>query len=496
MITTQGFEIENEDWKSLNLITPRLAQKDHTIWGDAAAAEAKNRLDWVDLPKTSRELLPELDALSAWSRELGHSRFILCGMGGSSLAPEVIANYFKKDLEILDSTNPDQIAEVLKPGLANSCIIISSKSGTTIETKSQFAFLIDQVRVMGSDPKNHFVIVTDPGSELESISNTEGLKTIIANPKVGGRFSALSAFGLTPAALLGIDISLLLDDAETAADRFTEINSEPVKVASYLRRAPFPKIFDRDSIAGLGDWIEQLIGESSGKSGRGVLPVVISRSEVSAITFKKGGALSVTGSLGAQFIFWEWVTALLCFLLEVDPFNQPNVAESKERTSAILVEKSPANPEKSYEDKDLEVYGKFKGESLPQVLGAMLNQKSDYIAIMAYLSRDQGLIAELQNILQDRFQKPTTFGWGPRFLHSTGQFHKGGPASGAFLQITSKSKNDYLIPNQKYTFGELISAQALGDFQALDSRNLPILRIHFKNIEAGLKSLISALAEI
>ncbi|MFM8965781.1 MAG: hypothetical protein ACKOHL_05580, partial [Actinomycetota bacterium] len=209
MIKLYGVNNRDSNWDSLNAITTRLANKNSSIWGEAAQAEASIRLDWVDLPEASRDLLPVLDALSAWSREIGHRNFILCGMGGSSLAPEVIAAHYKRSLIILDSTQPDQVNDALRSKLSESCIIVASKSGSTIETASQKALFQEALLSAGLDPRNHMVIVTDPDSPLHKSALNDGLKVVTANPKVGGRFSALSAFGLTPAALIGIDVSVL-----------------------------------------------------------------------------------------------------------------------------------------------------------------------------------------------------------------------------------------------------------------------------------------------
>jgi glucose-6-phosphate isomerase len=489
LIKISGFSSSESNREKLNLITGRLKEKDPTIWGVNPAAEAANRLDWIDLPRTSRDLLPQLDALSAWSRELGHQRFILCGMGGSSLAPEVIALNFGKNLIVLDSTDPEQIAEVVARKLNDACIIISSKSGTTIETKSHFAFFMNEIRSQGLEPSNHFVIVTDSGSDLELTANASNLKLILANPKVGGRFSALSAFGLTPAALLGVDISILLDDAQDACLSFADPDSDPVKVAAALYESNFPEIFDKDSLPGLGDWIEQLIGESTGKDGRGILPIVVQERNSEVITFNPRDQISIVAPLGAQFIFWEWVTALLCYLLEVDPFNQPNVTESKDRTSAILAQNPTASTPILYEDSLMVVYGEGQPTTLTDLLKSFFIDEFQYISIMVYLNRNGSDLSKLQTILR-KSENKVSFGWGPRFLHSIGQFHKGGPRTGAFIQITGESIVDFKIPNAAYSFSELIAAQAAGDFEALTSRKLPAIRIHLKDRESGSKKLI------
>lgn len=497
MIKLHGITNRDSNWDALNAITSRLANKDSSIWGPEAQAEAEIRLDWVDLPTTSRDLLPVLDALSAWSREIGHTNFILCGMGGSSLAPEVIAAHYKRALIILDSTQPDQVNDALKSDLSKSCIIVASKSGSTIETASQKALFQEALVSSGLDPSNHMVIVTDPDSPLHKSALEDGLKVVTANPKVGGRFSALSAFGLTPAALIGIDVSVLLDDAYEAAQEFTKTDSPVVAFASLLAKPEFAfaKFYDRNSdFPGLADWIEQLVAESTGKEGRGVLPVILNSkptAQSNVITFNQNDPLAVVGNLGAQFIFWEWVTALLCYLLKVDPFNQPNVAESKERTGKILANWSDDFGRPALETQNLSIYSEIELDSLEGYLAQSGNGK--YLSIMAYLNRNTAEdVIELRDYLERALGIPTTFGWGPRFLHSTGQFHKGGPLVGSFIQITRSSALEIPIPVAGYGFERLVLAQALGDFEALKMRNLPVMRIHLKDERVGIAELVEA----
>lgn len=492
MIRVIGLEESDPSWAKLNSITERLSKKDHSLWGVSAATEAAIRLDWIDLPESSRELLPQLDALTAWSREMGHLHFVLCGMGGSSLAPEVIAASYKKKLTILDSTDPHQILGSLPDDLSSSCFIIASKSGSTIETTSQQALVEYYLRENDLDPRNHMVVITDPGSPLDQRARESGLKVINANPKVGGRFSALSAFGLTPAALIGVDVSLLLDDAASAASEFVKENSSVVRMAAFLAKPQnaFPTFFDGDSlIPGISDWIEQLVAESTGKDGKGVLPVVVETAEDSLISFNGHSGISVLGPLGAHFIFWEWVTALLCYLIDVDPFNQPNVAESKERTGKILLSEGLADSPR-FSTENLDFYCSTDSVDGREALAKSL--PAGYIAIMSYLDRlvDKDLL-ELRAIISEKSGRPTTFGWGPRFLHSTGQFHKGGPLVGSFIQITGACNQDVDIPGVGFGFARLISAQAAGDREALASRSLPVLRIHLKNRREGIRELLA-----
>ena len=506
MIRIKGFSASPEKVSALNAITAKLAAKDATLWGPAAQAEAAIRLNWIDLPLTSRELLPTLDALSAWSREIGHSDFVLCGMGGSSLAPEVIAAVYRKNLKVLDSTDPEHVKAVLDRDLSQTCFVVGSKSGSTIETASQKSAAEAQLLRQGLDPKNHLVVVTDPGSPLDKESRASGLRVINAEPNVGGRFSALSAFGLTPAALIGVDVSVLIDDAYEVAQSFLLPNSTVVTVAAALAEPTFAYtgFCDADStLPGLSDWIEQLIAESTGKDQKGVLPIVTSspKSEIfPVISFDERGEIAVTGSLGEQFIFWEWVTALLGYIMKVDPFNQPNVTEAKEKTGALLnrwKEKGVQNPEPALETSAIAVFSDSIAHSLADYLRSAISHPNGYIALMAYLHRGvNDDVMQLRELLEKAGKKPVTFGWGPRFLHSTGQFHKGGPKVGSFIQITGATQVQWPIRGRDYGFEVLVMAQALGDNEALAARNYPLVRFHLKERSAGIQELIAAAKEL
>lgn len=506
MIRIKGFSASPEKVSALNAITAKLAAKDATLWGPAAQAEAEIRLNWIDLPLTSRELLPTLDALSAWSREIGHSDFVLCGMGGSSLAPEVIAAVYKRNLTVLDSTDPEHVKVVLDRDLSKTCFVVGSKSGSTIETASQKSAAEAQLLRQGLDPKNHLVVVTDPGSPLDKESRAAGLRVINADPNVGGRFSALSAFGLTPAALIGVDVSVLIDDAFEAAQSFLLPNSTVVSVAAALAEPTFAYTGFCDAgstLPGLSDWIEQLIAESTGKDEKGVLPIVTSspKSEIfPVISFDEQGEFAVTGSLGEQFIFWEWVTALLGYLMKVDPFNQPNVTEAKEKTGALLDRwkgKGVQNPEPAFNTSAIAVFSDSTAHSLTDYLRSAITHPNGYIALMAYLHRGvDNEVMQLRELLEKAGKKPVTFGWGPRFLHSTGQFHKGGPKVGSFIQITGATQVQWPIHGRDYGFEVLVMAQALGDNEALAARNYPLVRFHLKERSAGIQELIAAAKEL
>jgi glucose-6-phosphate isomerase len=494
-------KINPEIVKQLCEIAPLVAKKDSSLW--PLEQETINRLGWIDLPTKSRALLPELDALSAWTRSNGLTEIVLCGMGGSSLAPEVIASTYKKSLTILDSTDPVQVNNSVPSDLNKSVIVISSKSGTTIETLSQFEFYVGKFKQANLNPTEHIVIVTDPGTPLDVIARTEGYKVVNADPNVGGRFSALSAFGLVPAALIGVDISLLLDDAEKLSPSLSSMDSPAIKIAASLFSLSDQVInfCDKNSTTpGLSYWIEQLIAESTGKNSNGRLPVVIEESTESfsgiTVGFTPGSYdLTIEATLGEQFLLWEWVTALLCFLLKVNPFNQPNVAEAKDRTSTILsslLNNGIDTPTPTYEDSDYLIFSSQKISNLSE----FLKLKVSYFAILAYLDRgSDSELLKIRELVAAKSKTATTFGWGPRYLHSTGQIHKGGQQNGAFIVITGESELDVKIPNKAYTFSQLIMAQALGDIESISERSLPLIRIHLKNRKKVITKLISVLAK-
>jgi len=507
MISLKGNALTKVDrtsaeYKALQVFHDRLKTKDSTIWGPAAQAEAAIRLNWIDLPESSRELLPQFDALAAKHRNKDH--VILCGMGGSSLGPEVIAQTFSKKLFVLDSTDPDYVAHALKFDLAKSVVVVSSKSGSTIETASQRALFEGAFKDAGLNPVDHMVFVTDPGSPLDKQVREGGFTVVNADPNVGGRFSVLSPFGLVPAALIGVDVSVLLDNASDTKKAFFANAEQMCDIAYLLAHVSGQYVAYTDEASGmpgLSDWIEQLVAESTGKNQVGRLPVVAENShngregQAFTIAFAGNADLVVEGDLASQFIVWEWVTALVGAALAIDPFNQPNVTEAKEQTSALLNEWKGVLPTFTGDVNDgvVEIFGTGKNatDALTQLIAQV--PEDGYIAVMAYLDRnDDAKVAELRAILADKSGRPVTFGWGPRFLHSTGQFHKGGQQNGVFLQITGDVKQDIAIPGQSYGFKTLVAAQALGDGKALASRKYPLLRFNLKNRAVGISELLDA----
>ena len=485
-------------------VASRLAAKDADLWGPAAAAEAAKRLGWLDAVAVSRELLPRLAQLRDDLRAEGVDRVVLCGMGGSSLAPEVICRTADVPLTVLDSTHPDQVRAALAGDLVRTVVVVSSKSGGTLETDSQRRAFVEAFTAAGIDAASRVVVVTDPGSPFAELATQAGYRAVfLADPDVGGRYSALTAFGLVPSALAGVDVSALLDEAE-AAQAF--LADDPLRLGAALGGSGRDKVVldagDSD-LRGFGDWAEQLIAESTGKSGKGLLPVVVEPGAPEVLggapdvhVIRVGGAApetgtAVTGTLGGQFLAWEWATAIAGRVLGIDPFNQPDV-ESAKKAARGLLDATPEPDPALLTDRGVEVRataGLLDGETtLEGAVAALLDQLSPtgYLAVMAYVDRERdGELAVVRRALAQRTGRPVTFGWGPRFLHSTGQFHKGGTPVGAFLQITGAISEDLPIPDRPFTFGELISAQAAGDARVLAEHDRPVLRLHVAD-EAGL----------
>ncbi|XVQ82727.1 glucose-6-phosphate isomerase [Microbispora siamensis] len=512
-----------------------LAAGDPTLWGPQAQSEAAIRLGWLSLPRTSRELLPEIAKLVERARAEGLDHVVLAGMGGSSLAPEVICATQDVPLTVLDTTDPHQVRRALADRLDRTIVVVSSKSGGTIETDSHRRIYEKAFRDAGIDPAERIVVVTDPGSPLEQTAIEAGYPVVLADPNVGGRYSALSAFGLVPSALAGADVTGLLDDAAAVAPLLAQDEGNPGLDLGALLGAQAlhgrDKLILRDGmsdITGLPDWIEQLIAESTGKEGKGILPVVGAEAAEAddqfLVTIGPDSGTTVDGPLGAQFLVWEYATAVAGRVLGINPFDQPNVAESKENTTRILQEAGDGplpTGTPVLTDGPVEVYGDLPGDlkNLADVLTWLLRAipERGYLAIMAYLDREAAFdaavvgeasfeemtetwasadVATLRALLDYRTDHAVTFGWGPRFLHSTGQYHKGGPASGVFLQITGAVTDDVEVPGKPYTLGRLQLAQALGDLGALTSRGRPAVRLHLTDRVAGVRHLLSVAEEL
>jgi glucose-6-phosphate isomerase len=503
-------------------VAGRLTAQDPTLWGPEAEAEASIRLSWTTLHETSRPLLPQIDALRAELHAEGIDRVVLAGMGGSSLAPEVITGTAGVPLVVLDTTDPHQVADALAGDLSRTVLVVSSKSGSTVETDSHRRIFEKAFADEGIDAASRIVVVTDPGSPLEALARQSGYRKVFqADPNVGGRYSALTAFGLVPSGLAGADVAALLDEAAAASAVLSR--DEPDNPALLLAAALGVRhsegaekvVFaDVDSgIKGFPDWAEQLIAESTGKKGTGLLPVVVEGIDApgfadagqdatpTAVGAPAGAAkLGTAGSLGGQFLLWEYATAIVGRLLGINPFDQPDVEAAKKAARALLDNPSALEDaaEPSLVDGPVEVYG-LAGGSLTEVLQSFVNSVPEfgYISVQAYLDRlDDASAAVLRPELERRTGIQTTFGWGPRFLHSTGQYHKGGHQNGAFLQITGAVEEDLEVPGRPYTLGVLQRAQALGDGQVLAERGRPVLRLHLTDRAAGLAHLVKAVQEV
>ena len=513
-------------------IAAGLTAHDASLWGPDAEPEASQRLGWLDLPTTSVELLPQLRELAARLAEQGLDHIVLAGMGGSSLAPEVITRTAGVDLTILDSTDPHQVGAALADRLDRTVLVVASKSGGTAETDSHRRAYEQAFRDAGLDDTAvaaRIVVVTDPGSPLHHQATAAGYTVVLADPTVGGRYSALSAFGITPSLLAGADVETLLADARATAAALAGEDNDGVRLGSALGAAAVAgrdKLILADNgsgIVGFGDWAEQLVAESTGKLGRGILPVVVEGTD--APGFLDAGpdsnpvvigdppdgqdVTSVKGSLGGQFFLWEYATVVAGKVLGINPFDQPNVAESKANTTTLLEESGdgplpegePVLVEGAVQvHGDLNHIGLGSPTDLAGVLRGLLDQvgASGYLAVMAYLDRhgDADAARVRRSLAAAAGGHPVTFGWAPRFLHSTGQFHKGGPQTGVFLQVTGAVERDVDVPGRPFTFGRLQMAQALGDQRALSGRERPVVRLHLTDRTTGVAELLAAAASL
>jgi glucose-6-phosphate isomerase len=508
-------------------VATRIFAKDPTLWGPDAEAESAVRLGWVEAATVSQPLVADILALRDALRSEGVSRIALCGMGGSSLAPEVIAGTAGVELTVLDSTDPEQVAAALADRLAETAIVVSSKSGSTLETDSQRRIFEHAFTEAGVDAKSRIIIVTDPGSPLDKSAREAGYRAVFnADPNVGGRYSALTAFGLVPCGLAGVDIQAFLDEAEEAAEVLNDDSEENIGLAlgtalggTNPLRNKIVIAEEGSGIAGFADWAEQLIAESTGKLGTGVLPVVagpqspeatLDAADVLVIRLVAADAdielgeneVAIAGGLPTQMMAWEFATAVAGRLLGINPFDQPDVEAAKIAARGLL-DAQPEPTPAAFTDGAIEVRG---GEWLgtagtaAEAVSALLGElgPDGYLSVQAYF--DRLAYASLEGVrdqLAALSRRPVTFGWGPRFLHSTGQFHKGGPAIGVFLQVTAAAETDLAIPGLPFSFGELISAQAAGDAQVLSEHGRPVLRLHLTDRAAGvrqLQELVTALA--
>jgi glucose-6-phosphate isomerase len=513
----------------------KLFVQDATLWGPEAESESAIRLSWVNLPRSSRPLLGEVAALREQLRGEGVDRVVLCGMGGSSLAPEVICATAGVDLVVLDSSQPDMVRAAITD-LDRTVVVVSSKSGSTVETDSQRRAFQAAFSEKGIDPTARIVVVTDPGSPLDEEARASGYRVINADPNVGGRYSALTAFGLVPSGLAGADIEALLDDAEAVADVLSADDDANPGLRLGAAMAGTDPLRDKlvlvdagSGIVGFADWAEQLIAESTGKQGTGILPVVVGGEDdpevrwpaadvtVARLVGDDGeddsdervhadhSVVEVSGPLGAQLLLWEVATAAAGRLLGINPFDQPDVESAKKAARALLDQgiggaDAPAATDGAVEIRALGGGWLGSAATVPDALAALfaqLDAERGYVAVMAYLDRlTDAALADARPGLARHTERPTTFGWGPRFLHSTGQFHKGGPATGVYVQVTTTPHQDLAIPGREFSFGDFVAAQAAGDAQVLAEHGRPVLQLHLTDHDAGLAQLRDALSAL
>jgi glucose-6-phosphate isomerase len=508
-------------------VASRIAAEDPTLWGPDAESEASIRLSWVSLAESSRPLVPRIEALRAELSAEGIDRVVLAGMGGSSLAPEVIAATAGVPLVSLDTTDAGQVRAALVD-LPRTVAVVSSKSGGTVETDSHRRIFEKAFRDAGLDPRAHIVVVTDPGSPFTKVAADAGYRAVFeADPHVGGRYSALTAFGLVPAGLAGVDLTELLDQAAAAASALAADDpaNPGLRLGALLglaHNAGSEKVVlaDHDSgIAGFGDWAEQLIAESTGKLGKGLLPVVVESldapgfadagsdaitvilgADVPGTVAASGYGAAVGGPLGAQMLTWEYAIVVAGRLIGINPFDQPDVESAKAAARGLLDAPAATGGGAAQVAFDgITANGPAEvvdgAGSLAELLDRFMATAPEhgYVAVQAYLDRLTDDAARLRAIVARKTGLQTTFGWGPRFLHSTGQYHKGGHPNGIFLQITGAVGEDLAVPDRPYSLAVLQAAQAGGDAQVLRDHGRPVLTLHVADRAAGLHAIAAAL---
>ena len=520
-------------------VISRVWSGDHTVW-KPDPTEITNRLGWLTVTDVMCEQAPVMEAFANEVRNAGFRHVVLLGMGGSSLGPEVLRQTFGSapgfpELIVLDSTVPawvQSIAETIDP--AHTLFLVSSKSGSTTEPNMFYAYFRDLVeKTVGADGAGqHFVAITDPGTPLEKMAREQGLRRVFSNPSdIGGRYSVLSYFGLVPAALIGLDVLKLLDRADCMREGTASCVPAHENPGAWLgvvmgviaqQGRDKLTLVTSPSISSFGLWAEQLIAESTGKEGLGIVPVAgeplgsanhyghdrlfvylrldgddNDETDQTIQAIESSGQpvvhldLRDKHDLGAEFFRWELATAVASSIFGINPFDQPDVQAAKDMTESVLGQfessgKLPAPSTGSGEDSAS--LGKLLAEAGP----------GDYLAIMAYVRQtpevNQALDA-LRRRVTEKHGIATTMGYGPRFLHSTGQIHKGGPGSGLFLQLTTDHPQDVAIPDAPYTFGVLADAQAVGDLQALRAAKRRAVRVGLgSNAEMGIRRITDEVA--
>ena len=522
-----------QTWRDQDFI-PRFWAQDPTLWFPKKEPEIVDRMGWLHLPDKMDEKCDDLTNFANGAQTEGIIHVVLLGMGGSSLAAEVFQKTFGNapgypELEVLDTTHPDAVRSLeQRVDMAKTLFLVSSKSGTTLETLSLFRYFWKQMGEAGIRPGQHFAAITDPDSPLDKIARERAFRAVFqAPPDVGGRYSAFTEFGLVPAALIGVDVQRLLKKGHAAAEK-NAFGIDPENAPGFLLGAVFGEmakekdkltILTSPSLSSFPDWLEQLIAESTGKRGRGLIPVInepklevdeYNRDRVFVGLFEQGDAdqgledflenlrksghpvirirLEDAYDIGQEIFLWEVAVASAGAVLGIHPFNQPDVQLAKELAKEAMSERSIHENEHMQRER-IEVTDKTR---LKKKLKSWIDQaqKGDYLGIQAYLAPNSKTTEILQSIRRALLKKTrlaTTVGYGPRYLHSTGQLHKGGPNSGLFLQIVDEPEKDLAVPETDFTLAGLIRAQAQGDLEALRQRDRRVISVNLKqNVESGL----------
>lgn len=540
-----------------NKIMQRIWEHDHTVWQESPT-EIDNRLGWLHIMESMQANLERMMLLRGALESEGYTNVLLLGMGGSSLAPEVFSFVFgdshDMNLDVLDSTDPAMVKSYSDSlDLGKTLFIVATKSGGTAETLSFFKYFYNQVLAHVGDDKavagQHFVGITDPNSKLEGISERYKFRALFLNdPDIGGRYSVLSYFGLLPATLLGVNTSELLDRAKTMAFNAHADNcpkdgnnysAQLGSVMGALAKEGRDKItiFNSPTLANFGDWVEQLIAESTGKEGKGILPVVgetigapENYGDDRLFVYIRVGddetynapiqALENAGhpviiidiedkyDIAGQFFLWEMATAVAGHVLNIHPFNQPNVESAKNSAREKIDDYMQTGELESLPvaiaQEGIQVIGDTSADSPQQALQAFLAQgeAGDYVSVHAYVPMTEAtmdILSQLQGKIRDTSKMATTIGFGPRFLHSTGQLHKGDAGNGLFIQFLADMPVDVDIPDEAgssesgMSFGTLKSAQALGDREALLNVDRRVIRFHLSDIDENLRLLMDSL---
>jgi transaldolase/glucose-6-phosphate isomerase len=532
--------------------TTRFWQKDATLWTQDAEAQQSIRsfMGWLDSPEVLSKAVGDIQQFVQEVKAAGFQHVVVMGMGGSTMAPIVFERSFQQNglpLSILDTTDPGTVAELEKSiPLRETLFIVASKSGTTAEPLAFGDYFYDKVKaIKGDKAGENFVAITDPGSKFVTQATQEGYRKIFLNfAEVGGRFSALTYFGLVPAALYGIDINAMLQGAvemmRACGAQGPVADNPGLKLGAtmgVLAKQGRDKLtlITPESLSSLGLWLEQLLAESTGKEGKGILPVageplgrpdeygtdrvfvyVGYESEADQTNIDKLTALEQAGhpviiirrqnalELGSEFYRWEIGTAVAGIVLAINPFDQPNVQAAKTATDKLMKEVTekgqlPSSGQPAASQDGISYYADVTGADAAGVLQAFFQQAQpgNFMTLQAYLHENEELnkdLAEFRQLVQDKLRIATTSGYGPRFLHSTGQYHKGGPNGGLFVQFTADHPQDLPLPGRTYTFGTFENAQAQGDLQALRDNGRRAIHIHLgPQPEQAMQTVLTAL---